>query len=437
MFITPVSCVNNTYNATQVQNKYAQKFYGTANAADTVSFSGKPQQDPEFQKNQLRVLLTQDYRANKLAVKMPETELEKEVLLEVLKHRKNLDKYVRCRNEKMKILWDFHDYITYPEDKKDSPEFKELEHDLFKRGNLVKVLDNLNETLAQEEKKHRASLDYFKNIEAMNDNYQLVKVNALEKFWRQIEKNNINSNPDPKQKYKTEQLIDIVSGKMPLPENPEVEKPKPTGAWKPKKVILAEAREKYEKFLREEINIYRGANQGEKAIQGQRKLVYNINTTTSEKYPHIESDLSRVFKEVRDKYMRQKAILGQTEIFAVEKIWEDMDQGITEMKNALQEIAELQKQSEENPEDKSISDSLELTKQQLAETKKLWIEYLIFGNQYEQKNRDMFVEMGKGDAYDYLTGICKEILRYKELEKICNENNGELPEEEWAKLLAA
>ena len=114
-----------------------------------------------------------------------------------------------------------------------------------------------------------------------------------------------------------------------------------------------------------------------------------------------------------------------------------MDQGITEMKNALQEIAELQKQSEENPEDKSISDALELTKQQLAETKKLWTEYLIFGNDHEQKNRDMFVEMGKGAAYDYLTGACKEILRYKELEKICKENNGELPEEEWAKLLAA
>ena len=165
MFITPVSCVNNTYSATQVQNKYAQKFYGAANATDTVSFSGKPQQDPEVQKNQLRVLLTQDYRANKLAVKMPETELEKEVLLEVLKHRKNLDKYVRCRNEKYKILGDFSVYKDWKEEKPDSPEFKELEYNLFfKRGNLVKVLDNLNKTIEQEAKKNRESLEYFENI---------------------------------------------------------------------------------------------------------------------------------------------------------------------------------------------------------------------------------------------------------------------------------
>ena len=433
MFITPVSCVNNTYSATQVQNKYAQKFYGAANAADTVSFSGKPQQDPEVQKDQLRVLLTQDIWANKLAVKMPESDLEKEVLLEILKHRKNLDKYVRCRNEKMKILWDYSVYKDWKAKKPDSPEFKELEHDLFKRGNLAKVLDTLNKTIEQEEKKHRASLDYFKNLAEMNENYQLVKPNAMEKFWQQIRKNDINAD----HKYNTQDLIDIIEGKKELEEKLPAEKPEPTGAWKPKKLIISEAREKYEQYLREEINIYRGPNQGEKAIQGQRRLVYNINTTTNAKYPNIESELRKAFDVVKAKYLRQKAILGQTEIFAVEKIWEDMDQGITEMKNALQEIAELQKQSEENPEDKSISDSLELTKQQLAETKKLWIEYLIFGNQYEQKNRDMFVEMGKGAAYDYLTGICKEILRYKELEKICNENNGELPEEEWAKLLAA
>ena len=38
--------------------------------------------------------------------------------------------------------------------------------------------------------------------------------------------------------------------------------------------------------------------------------------------------------------------------------------------------------------------------------------------------------------YDFLVGENKEILRYKELEKICSENSGILPEKDWAEILA-
>ena len=52
----------------------------------SMSFQGKVR-PPKFSKEQYLVLLTQDIFNTKLCVKMPENELEKETLLEILHHR--------------------------------------------------------------------------------------------------------------------------------------------------------------------------------------------------------------------------------------------------------------------------------------------------------------------------------------------------------------
>lgn len=93
------------------QNLYSRKLYNQNNSVspqvyknfgiDKVSFNGGLK--PEVLKNQLKILLTQDIWAEKLKVKMPETPLEKEVLLEVLQNRLKLDRFSRLTNEKLKI----------------------------------------------------------------------------------------------------------------------------------------------------------------------------------------------------------------------------------------------------------------------------------------------------------------------------------------------
>ena len=96
MFITPVSGALNVYNAKSLPDKRCVKKYGKLdNSVDSVSFSGGLKTNPEVLKNQFRIFLTQDIWAEKLAVKFPESLMEKEVLLEVLNHRKFLDKYAR------------------------------------------------------------------------------------------------------------------------------------------------------------------------------------------------------------------------------------------------------------------------------------------------------------------------------------------------------
>ena len=52
----------------------------------------------------MKILLSQDIWAPKLKVKMPESQLEKETLLEILENRLKLDKYVRLFNERRFIL---------------------------------------------------------------------------------------------------------------------------------------------------------------------------------------------------------------------------------------------------------------------------------------------------------------------------------------------
>ena len=62
------------------------------NTVDTVAFTGLK---PEIVKNQFKVLLSQDIWAYRLAVKMPESEVEKEALLELLEHRAQLERFTR------------------------------------------------------------------------------------------------------------------------------------------------------------------------------------------------------------------------------------------------------------------------------------------------------------------------------------------------------
>ena len=71
-----------------------------SNSQKSYTFKGL---SPEIQRNQLKILLTQDIWNTGLRVKMPETQLEKDVLLEILQQRLKLDRLARLCNERMKF----------------------------------------------------------------------------------------------------------------------------------------------------------------------------------------------------------------------------------------------------------------------------------------------------------------------------------------------
>ena len=154
-------------------------------------------------------MLTQDIWAPRLKVKMPETSLEKEVLLEVLGNRLKLDRFTNLSKERFATKADVIIYNNLLEKDPKNPEISEIEERLDKKGNLVKYIRILSEQINKELKQNREAMNYFKNIEHMEEDYlksKLLKESKIGNFFTQIQQNNIN----PDGKYTTEELIEIV-----------------------------------------------------------------------------------------------------------------------------------------------------------------------------------------------------------------------------------
>ena len=74
MFINPI-------NQVRISNS---KTTSKRSLSKSINFTGYPKAD--VAKNQMKILLSQDIWAPKLKVKMPESQLEKETLLEILEN---------------------------------------------------------------------------------------------------------------------------------------------------------------------------------------------------------------------------------------------------------------------------------------------------------------------------------------------------------------
>ena len=273
------------------------------------------------------------------------------------------------------------------------------------------------------------------NIDKLNYEYlpgKRVTTNTLQKFWQQIVKNNINS----KHEYSTQELVDIICGKKVIePETKKVNSYAGLPVNISKKLLLANARNGYEQFLRENVNIYMGKSHGVTALKG-KELVYNINEESIRKYPGIEKQIRKIFEEVQKKYHRNVSRLGEAEIYPVGTIWKDMEAGVETMKEQIKKINTIEEQLSITSENPELFEQLNKAKSDLENVKKAWLEALQYSISYESANREKFKELGRVEAYDYLTSANKEISRYKELNSINNQNAGMLPEDIWDEILA-
>lgn len=188
MFINPILPISNSQNSTTNFKSFTKS---------------------RIARNRFKILLTQDIWAPRLKVKMPETSLEKEVLLEVLGNRLKLDRFTNLSKERFATKADVIIYNNLLEKDPKNPEISEIKERLDKKGNLVKYIRILSEQINKELKQNREAMNYFKNIEHMEEDYlksKLLKESKIGNFFTQIQQNNIN----PDGKYTTEELIEIV-----------------------------------------------------------------------------------------------------------------------------------------------------------------------------------------------------------------------------------
>ena len=431
MYITPIGAQRPNYRANILQKRSNISYSKKINEGDTVSFSGAKIVDPKILKNKFLILMTQDKWGEKLDIKMPESEIEKEALLEFLENRKALDGCVRLMNERGRILmhknWLSHVKVKDPS----NPFIKDSEQELAKRGNIETVLKTLDKKIALAKAKNKQAADFFENLDKIEEEYistKQVKNNELEKYWAQIRKNNINK----EHKYTTQELIDIIKGEKSAEQNTSVEKSKPVVKKITRKDILTEVEANYEKFLRENLSIYL-QNFGDANVEGQRIIKEYL--PYENKFPGIKKQLIRTIEDKIRKYNFKIASLGQARYYQLDERHIELVAGIKLIKNKSTELAALKKVAKKNKDDKKAQTAVTKAEKSIEKYKRAWIKALKEGVEAEAHNREIFSKTGKGDAYEYLMGENKNVRNYKKLYAIIKENKGKLPDEVWADLL--
>lgn len=429
MLVNSVSMHQNIYGK-KLSDKapFTSNSYIKNTGCDSVSFSGV--QNPAILRNQLKILLTQDIWSNRLAVKMPESPLEKEVILEILNHRANLDRFTRLSNEKAQ----FKSEISYAEElsltNPNHADLAALRAKIAKRGNTDSVIKSYEKAITLEKKKNQRSYDYFKDIENLQDEYldkNLIKISKMEKFWHQIKKNNINK----EQKYTTRELIDIISKN----KAPEIAKTGTKDLIISKKQLLARIEKQYEQQLRENINIYSSQINYNAEAQINRNYVNNLNAESIKKFPEIEKQVTKIYENMEAKFAFKADRLGSVDIYPIGEIWKDMSSEKNTMKKLSREISDLKKQYNLTPDNKKIGEMLSEKEKILNECKNDWLEGLKYSVEYEQSNRLRMANAGRVAEYDYLTSENKTLNSYKKLYQIYKNNENTLPQDVWQKII--
>ena len=426
MLVNSVSMAqNSSYSRGVSKNNYINTVTKPYKA-DEVSFSGL---NPVVLKNQLKIFLTQDIWAENLKVKMPETPVEKEVILEILQNRQKLDRFTRLSNEKAKLKSKIS-YINYLIDSDPlNTNLPKLRKEIENRGNIETVFKTLDKQIELESKKNKPALEYFKEIEKLEDEYldkHLMKPQKMEKFWYKIEKNNINRD----NQYSTKELIDIISnGQTSVWAEKVIAKPLS------KKELIMQAEKQYEQYLRENIDIYEGRMNHNDDARNGRKLVKEINKNSIKKYPGVEKNLEKLFASIEHRYTYKIDKLIGVDIYPIGEIWKDMRIVETDMKNVIQDIGTLKEQLKVSPDNKVFNEVLNAREKVLEELKQDWIKGMKYSLKYENINRERFSAAGKLPEYEYLAGENKTIKKLKSAMAVFEQNNSTIPDEYWAEIL--
>lgn len=388
---------------------------------------------PEVAKNRLRVLFTQDIWAEKLSVRMPQSIEEKDVLLEVLQNRLKLDRFTRLSNQKFKLngLLKYAKFLT--ETNPEHKDLPEVEKEIAKQGNIEAVFKTLNKNIQLEQNKNKQAIDYFKNIEKIEEEYcqnKLVKDSHLNKFWTGIKKHNINSDGQ----YSTKDLLEIISGKKSL-ETAKIEKT--ASQILPKKQLLARIEKDYELTLRQNINIYEHkSNRYNDAIEA-RKIVEEKYRDSINYYPGIDKLLAKTYNFIESKmrYKINKIADAEKDIHPLNIVLDDMAKRCNSMKEVKNHIAQIKRLLAENPDNPELKAELLKAEQALEDLKLDWTARLVCSVEFENENNEILTNAGCGFEYEFLTKENKTIKRNKELYEMFKQNKNSFPDEIWNEII--
>ncbi len=420
MFINPISVtpmLSKNYNNNVAKTK-------------NVHFSGKI--NPETEKNQLKILLCQDIWAEKLKVKLPETELEKETILEILQQRQKLDRYVRLTNERLRLDGQISYASRLLKENPSHPDLPQVLTEIKKYGNLDSTLKTMDKQINLEAKKNAPAIEYFKNIQKLEEEYsekRLIKNSAFDKFWHKVQKNNININGQ----YSTKELIDIIANTEPTGTLAKTSKVKPQPTTK--KQILSQIEKQYEQLLRESVDVYSGEAHHNKESENARQIINETNKETLKNFPDINKHLLKIYENIERKFIHKVDRLADTDIYPIGEIWKDMKNVEATMKKTMLEIDDLNSQLDETHENKKLQSLLSEKETKLEELKKDWIEGLNYSIKYESINRERMEDADRLSEYDYLTSENKTLKRHKKAFEILQNNDNTIPDELWPLIL--
>lgn len=403
----------------------------SVNNVDTVSFTGIK---PEVLKNQFKILLSQDIWSYRLAVKMPESEIEKEALLELLEHRAQLDRFARLQDEKGEIAIKLAHAERLAETDPQNPDLKVILKWLDNKGNLDTTVNTLNRQMEQEIKRNRPAFEYFENLRKLEDEYlakKLVKEQQLEKYWHKIKKGNINADG----RYSTRELIEIIkTGKLPKATEEVVESamPKITS----RKDLLAVVRSEYRRLLREEINVYATNNNHTPFAKLAQKRLQEMYDAPLKKFNVDPKRLDDIYKYVEREFNTQIDNILDIDIYPLGEHWAQMSIVESKLRTLRRDISQLNSRITQFPEDSKAQADLTQKLSELDVAKKLWIAGMKKSVAYEAKNREMMIAADRVRQYDYLTGENKIIKLHKEALEVCEKNDDIIPEELWGRILS-
>ena len=387
---------------------------------------------PNIERNRLKILLSQDIWAPKLMVKMPETPLEKEVLLEILKNRLKLDKFTKLSNEKFNTIGNF---ILYKELSAKDPHSKDcisLKKELEEKGSLNTYINYLNKELKNERRINAPELLYFNNIFQAEKNYlerNLITEEQIDEFYSQILKNNINKDG----KYSTEELINIIENEKVPTEKTTKEAIKDTRITKiyPKKQLLTNIEVEYEKGLRENFNIYNRPFIHDKEIALVRGDLEKKYIESIVKYPEIGKSLIRIYENIEKRFMFKINRIANVNIFALDIGFDRLDKIEKAVAELSKGIEVLKNELERDQNNQKLKDDIKLKEETLKDLKDNWGKWLEHNVEHEKINHQRMIDAGRESEYLYLTGENKLIKKYAEAYKIFKENNNTIPESYW------
>ncbi len=385
--------------------------------------------NPEVLKNQFRILLTQDIYAPSLKVKMPDTPLEKEVLLEILQNRLKLDRLTRLTNENVRLKTLIGYIKRLRAENPLHPDLPGLEETLSKKGNIASYLRTLQKSIDIEASRKKPVLDYFRAIEKLEDEYlekHLIRTGTMDKFWHKIDKNNIN----PDGKLSTQEIIDIISK-----EQSSVSA-KAAAQQMSKKQLLSTIQNQYEQFLRENVDVYKGESNHNHVARSARQMILKEYAGLINKFQGSDKQITKIFESVEEKYTFKVDRLEGIDIYPIGEIWKDMKADENSIRGLMGEINSLRQQLSKTPNSTKVKNLIKAKETELEKLKKDWLTRLKYSVKYEAINRQRMIDADRLPEYEYLTAENKTIKRHKQVFNAYVKNNKSIPEDLWTTVIA-